>query len=454
MAKKKKQSKKKLSFGKKEYIFNIISLVIIICIGIYFGVRSFYYYGKQNMKIKEEEMTLNGLILAANKVTKEDNGLHQDTDGYYFKGNIVNNYVNFANRVFRVVRINNDNSIKLVSNDIVSEFIWGTEFSYKDSNLYQWLNVTDKEYSGVYYNTLPNVNKLLKKTSYSEDRLSDSKVKNSSEEYKDYVSTLTIKDYINANGKNSYLNINKYFWLLGLSTDDENLYVDSDGAVQTGISYEAYGVRAVITLKKNMKVTTGDGSVNSPYVIDQGSDTNFVDQYVKLGEDKFIVSSDSNNVLKLIGTNYVSINGSVYVDNYSSTNSLYNISNRYNIGYYLNRKYLNSLSYASILSDCNYYTGEISNETGLHYQDIYSSVVTAKVGLLNMFDYNSNTVLDDYYLLNTTSTVGSMAYIYHSSGLMEEVKVTEEKKFVPVVCIDKNLIKGGTGSETDPYIVG
>ena len=44
------------------------------------------------MKIKEEAQTLNGLIIQNNKVVQKDEvGLHQDTDGYYFKGKVENN---------------------------------------------------------------------------------------------------------------------------------------------------------------------------------------------------------------------------------------------------------------------------------------------------------------------------------------------------------------------------
>ena len=70
-----------------------------------------------------------------------------------------------------------------------------------------------------------------------------------------------------------------------------------------------------------------------------------------------------------------------------------------------------------------------------------------------MFDYNSNSNLNDYYFGNMTSSVGSMQYVYNKFGLLSEAKVTEKKHIVPVVCIERNLITNGSGSINDPYIV-
>ena len=68
----KKKKKEKHVLSKGEFAFNFLSLVAIIGVGIYFGYRSLYYYSKQNMKIKAEAQTLNGLIIQNNKVVQKD----------------------------------------------------------------------------------------------------------------------------------------------------------------------------------------------------------------------------------------------------------------------------------------------------------------------------------------------------------------------------------------------
>ena len=37
----------------------------------------------------------------------------EDENGYFFRGNITNNYVMFANRMFRIMRVNDDNTVNL-----------------------------------------------------------------------------------------------------------------------------------------------------------------------------------------------------------------------------------------------------------------------------------------------------------------------------------------------------
>ena len=85
---KKKTTKKKVGYSKLEFTFNVVSLIVAICVGFYFGARSFYYYSKQSQKLAGDALTLNGIITSNNYVVTTGDGLHQDTDGYYFKGNV------------------------------------------------------------------------------------------------------------------------------------------------------------------------------------------------------------------------------------------------------------------------------------------------------------------------------------------------------------------------------
>ena len=139
----KKAKKETKTIGKKEFIFNLISLVVILGIALYYGGRSLYYYSLQNAKT--EAKTLSGLVLANNKIVNEGDGFHQTEDGYIFKGNVENNYVWFANRMFRILSINKDESIKVVSENYAATFMWGEKPNYEESNIRLWLTKTDKD---------------------------------------------------------------------------------------------------------------------------------------------------------------------------------------------------------------------------------------------------------------------------------------------------------------------
>ena len=218
MTEKKKKSKKKLSIGKKEFIFDFFSLVFMLGVGIYFGYRSIYYYSSQNQKRQAEAQTLNGTILQTTPVAMgEENGLHHDSEGYYFKGNVENNYVIFANQLFRIVRIYENNRVQIIRENHAASFPWGDQSEYKDSNVEGWLENANAEYSGIYYQTLPNVKKFFVKMNYQIDTLAEDKIISAEEKQKAYITTLSVTDYVLANGKNSYLNNEESFFLLGMT---------------------------------------------------------------------------------------------------------------------------------------------------------------------------------------------------------------------------------------------
>ncbi len=82
-------------------------------------------------------------------VALDNEGLIAYTDEeetiYYFRGNVLNNYVNFANLVWRIVRINSDGSIRLILNDYIDTM---TSFydsndvftTYEETEIYSFLN--------------------------------------------------------------------------------------------------------------------------------------------------------------------------------------------------------------------------------------------------------------------------------------------------------------------------
>ena len=448
MAKKKKQ---KHRFGKKEFIFNLISLVTIVCIGIYFGGRCLYYYSKQNRVTKTGDVILSEAIINNSKLVDKGDGFHRDSDGYYFKGKVANNYVSFGNRIFRIIRINNDNTIRMVSENNVASFMWGTSSEYQTSNVRNWLEKTQEDYSGVYYDTIPAIDKFLVKTSYQEDILENDKVTSAKDEYNDYITTLGIKDYIYSGGKDSFINNGKLFFILGTNTEQNNLYVEEDGSIQECDSLDAYGIKSVITLKANIKMSSGDGTANNPYIIYQGKDTNYVDSYVKLGNDIWKVYNEKDGILRLYTKDYAMYNGKEILYRFSYETNVFDLEDETNIAKNLNGPYYNSLSYRNLLVDVDYYNGEVSQDTDFSYKSIYSNKVKCKVALLSIFDYNS-TNHDAYYHIDTIP--GDMQYITYKNGIVEEVEIDTMRHLVPTIAIKSSSIKSGKGTLDKPYLVG
>ena len=74
----------------------------------------------ENVKPSDDALTKVGEEAAI-----EDEGLIKNSDdsgvSYYFRGNVKNNYVSFANLTWRIVRINGDGTIRMILDDIISE---------------------------------------------------------------------------------------------------------------------------------------------------------------------------------------------------------------------------------------------------------------------------------------------------------------------------------------------
>ena len=452
---KKTKKRERHYYGPIEFSFNFVSLVIVICIGLYFGGRSFYYYSLQNQKTRETAMTLNGLILSNNKLVKDETaGLHQDEDGYVFKGVDVNNYVWFANRMFRVMRVNKDDTVKLVSEDLAASFMWGEEHDYSKSNVRIWLTNVDKiKASAVYYKTLPAQDKYVVRTKYTIDKMIENKVEKGDKTFEDDVVSLTLSDYVDAGGKNSYLNTGKLFYIIGYNEEDDNLYIEEDGTINVCDTMDGYGVRGVFTMNKNIPVSQGNGSKDNPYVIDQGNDNNYVDSYVKLGGDTWKVFENNKGVLKMYLNGYIKVNGVELVRNYSNHDNKFNYFADDNIGFYLYNDYVNNLSYKKYLVSNKYPYGEMSIEKGYYYPNVYSEVYEESIGLLNIFDYVSNNELYDFFRDNTGAEMSTGQYVVAKNGLLEEIDVTEERHVVPVISIKASSIKSGNGRIDNPYVV-
>lgn len=448
------KKRKKHIFGLKEFIFDFFSLVFVLGVVLYYGGRCFYYYSLQSANKKSAIVNLSSAIINNNQLTKSGDGLYKKKDGYYFKGKVENNYVWFANRMFRVLSVEDDNSVRLVSNDLVSMFMWGDSETYDKSNIRLWLTNTDDQGSGLYYKTFPNFDKFLKKTEYSLDILNGNKVKTGKEKFHDSIVSVSLNDYIVSGGKDGFLNNGKLFYLLGFTNDNEYLYVEEDGSITSCDKLDAYGIRSVITINKKTVITQGDGTVNNPYRIDMGTDNNYVDSYVKLGDDIWKVSSNENGILKMYLNNYINVDGGEVVKPYSNGSNNFNYYDWSSTAYYLINDFYPSLPYKDLIINNNYPLGEFSAETGYYFTNIFINSFEGPISMLNLFDYVSNNDLTDFYRNNNTSSIGDIQYVTYSNGLVEESDVRYEKHIVPVISIDSKILKGGSGRIDDPYVVG
>ncbi len=225
---------------------------------------------------------------------------------YYFRGDVQNNYVSFAGNIWRIVRINEDGTIRLVmQNGINDNQSYVFNSNYSDYSKMYYSNSEAKTTLENWYNTnIGNNENYSKHVVNGSYYCEQAKVKFSSawtsgsatmEEYTNYTPTfkcetdgngyglvnssvglLTYDEAVFAGGywesenHNYYLNNQNYFWTLspagysGTYSSDWTIY--PAGSICDSALFGNRVLRPVINLKSDT-VMVGTGTSADPYVV-------------------------------------------------------------------------------------------------------------------------------------------------------------------------------------------
>lgn len=242
-----------------------------------------YKSSKLADKIKEEGTVESG------------DGLYIINNEYVFRGEFPNNYVSFNDKNWRIIKINSDNTIKMVLADRdVERNVWDDRYNsstksnsgindFRVSRVLEYLENAYKE------NTLiskKNKN-LLVKGSWCIGKLSeeDTPISNlnlCSDIYDDlYIGLLQVDEVLNASIDENCININNgectnynYFlyipstWTLNANINKSNkAFTANAGYVNSRDTSNPNYVRPVINLNNNVLYKKGSGTQEDPYVI-------------------------------------------------------------------------------------------------------------------------------------------------------------------------------------------
>ena len=415
---------------KKHIISNIfitISILFLSFLLIFYGNRLIQFYKEEHPDVNVNTNLVDNL--KQDTVTTGD-GLYYQNKEYIFKGYPKNNYLTYSGYLFRIVKVNADGSIKLITDDSIYNL--KLNGNYKTSNIRKFLNDDGLEATGIFYNNLLYPELYLKSNQFC---LEASKEDTSCiEQINDKVGLLSYQEYVDALGNNSYLNNNNYYWLS--TGKDKNNYVFQEGGVSNEtIGY--YGIRPIINLKEDTKIIGGTGTVDDPYRIDASAVT--VGKYITY----------SNMLWKIIAINEdsykLALASLLDERRYSLYSNQYNIKDRTSIAYYLNNEFYNNLDKKYLLEG-NFYIGNYND----NYSTIYSEEIKTYVGLMSVTDNFVND-FSNYYLI--TPSTADMVYSVNSNGRLSITPIENKLKIRPVIYLSKNISLTGTGDINDPLII-
>ena len=399
---------------------------------------------KQELNKQLDDLTKNGVDLNFN-----EGNLKNINSDYYFTGKEVNNYVKYSNILFRIIKINKDNSITLISDKPITSLAKGDNNDYKTSYINNWLNNQDKENTGILEKNLNNPNKYLTYTNACNDKIDNTKNITCKSTLADTLITLpSLYDYINTGDTKSFMNNETYYYLLNTNKDNKTWYINDNGGVTTSDNTDILGIKPVITLKSTNKLINGDGTKDNPYTFEE--EQSILGSYVKLGNDTWRVYDIDDNNLKLSLDNYLKINNEEITYKYSDKGYYHNDGKQGTLAYYLNKNYLSKLTYSNNIIESNYANGIYSNTTNYDYTKVLNKTIPTKVATLSIGNIIINSNNTNYYLSTGVDTNSNLVYVMTNDFKLYTKNATSKLKIVPVITIDKKILTSGDGSQNSP----
>lgn len=120
------------------------------------------------LKLEDIEEYFYMTILENHEIVESEDGLlkGKDDDGttYYFKGNVEDNYVRFANLTWRIIRINGDGTVRLILDDVDDTLVKYNS----DADHYEDFTSTDlyQSLATYYSNYLNSFDKFIANTKF------------------------------------------------------------------------------------------------------------------------------------------------------------------------------------------------------------------------------------------------------------------------------------------------
>ena len=247
--------------------------------------------------------------------TSDASGLYASTDTntgkptYYFRGNVENNYVSFAGFTWRIVRINEDGTIRIVMQDgINNNATYQFNSKYNNYNYMYYINSEVKKQLDTWYQANIGDKSDLSvnvasgnyyceqaKVKYNANYISGNAVMTLYSSYipnfkcttdgngkgvvNASVGLLSYDEAVYAGGYKGQSNSNYYlynsaiiWWMMnssGFFTSYPYVWiVNAQGGIDEGNSSIARSIRPVLILNADTQIFDGDGTKNNPFVVE------------------------------------------------------------------------------------------------------------------------------------------------------------------------------------------
>ena len=247
------------------------------------------------------------------------------------------------------------------------------------------------------------------------------------------------------------MNNNEYFYLTNIDKDKNLMYIDSTGKTNSTDDSDILGVKAIITLKNTLRLKEGNGTKDNPYTFEDKE--GLLGSYVKVGNDTWRIYSIEDNTVKLSLDNYLKVNNKEVKYKYSNNGYYHNDTKQGTLAEYLNKTYLNTLSYKDKIKENKFANGIYSSTTNYDYSKVLTTTVDTKVSVLSIGNIILNNNNTNYFLSTGVSKDSNLVYVMQDDYKVYTKVSTTTLKIVPTIALDKSLLTKGDGTIESPYEV-
>ena len=233
------------------------------------------------------------------------------------------------------------------------------------------------------------------------------------------------------------------------NTEKEIWYIDAEGKITTNKGTDVIGVKPVITIKSNIDYISGNGTKDTPYIIEM--ENGLFGSYVKLDNQLWRIYQVNETEVRLVLNDYLKVNQNNLQHIYSNTNSYHNDTKNGSIAYYLNNTFYNTLSYKNKLKEVTWTNGYYGSNSNYDYSAALKSTIESKIALISIGDIRLNNTLENYFTMTGNKDKGPMVYSISSNQKLFGKSIQSKINVVPAISLDKNLLTKGNGTINSPF---
>lgn len=366
-----------------------------------------------------------------------------------YTGSQYNNYIMLDGLVYRIIGINSDKTVKIVTDTSISAINYNDAFEYLNSKFYDSLSDSAKEY-------------IVKSSKWCIDKVSDpkkyTKCNNYSKKYP--IGLLSIIDINNSKDSSgiSYLNSST---LVSNLKDSKTSYLSLNKEYLENPIDNNIIISPVLNIIEDATIISGDGSPSSPYRL-KGNTKHLkpgsslteakLGDYIKYsGYTWRVIGKEDDETTKIIMNGLVQKDSDNYNVEFTDKESLnFNVSSKNNIGYTLANnisKYVKTNYFVSRKEDYPKYSNTIT-----YNAKSKTNSYKLKVNLPSLYELLSTSYSEDYYWYKEY-TNDKYCYMYYLGNIKCAKKDVNDKFGVRVVAyLNKDVrVESGKGLIDNQY---